>query len=68
MRAEFVNAQGPSVTRAERRDDGCKRLRNGLNAVADHCAHCDALLRAARPRPYRVYEDDGRVIHDWHIH
>lgn len=68
MHVEYVNTQRPSVTRAETRDSGCERLRNGLVAREDCCDHCRALLRQCAPRAYRIFDADGRVIRDWHIH
>ncbi len=62
---EYVNTQRPDITSDDKRDKDCERLLNGLCAIADHCAHCDASIRAARPRAYRIRDEAGQIITDW---
>jgi hypothetical protein len=41
----------------------CERLTNGLWADDEsHCPRCASLIRACRPRPYRIWDYLGRVI------
>ena len=68
-RVEYVGAgpKRPKVTHADRRDGECKRLTNGLHAIADHCQRCNNRIRACETRAYRVRDSAGRVITDWRI-
>ena len=58
-----------SITREDRRHDGCPRctrLRNGSwIGYGDRSESADPSGKAASS--IRVFDNDGRVIHDWHI-